>query len=193
MRSLAVHTVLWLAATIGAMSLTPAQRDALQRGEVLVDARPDAGAQGGEVHAAIQITASPARVFAVMTDCEAALRFVPHLRECVVLERDPQGRSEVIAHVSDLGWYMPASRYTFRATYDPPRTVEFAHVAGDFRENSGRWDLLPQPGGGATLVTYRVRVVPRAPVPEWVVRVALRRELPRLLEALRKYAEGPSP
>jgi ribosome-associated toxin RatA of RatAB toxin-antitoxin module len=185
------HVALVLLAAAGvADGLTPEQRTALQRRDVIVEASVDADSQGGDVRAAIRIDAPAARIYAAMTRCETALVYVPHLRECVVRERDPEGRFEVISHVSDLGWYMPASRYTFRATYDPPRSVDFVHVAGDFRENTGRWELVPVDGGRSTVVTYRVRVVPKVPVPQWVVRVVLRRELPRLLEALRGYVEA---
>jgi ribosome-associated toxin RatA of RatAB toxin-antitoxin module len=165
----------------------------LERREVVVDATIDAALGRGTVRAAIRIKAPADRVYAAMTNCEVALQFVPHLRECVVVDRDPQGRFEVISHVSDVGWFMPTSRYTFRAEYDPPRSIDFRHVSGDFRENEGRWELTPVDAGRATLVTYRVRVIPSIPVPQWAVRGVLKRELPKLLRALRDHCETARP
>lgn len=162
----------------------------LERREVVVDAQLDAALGRGAVRAAVRIEAPASSVYAAMTNCDVALQFVPHLRECVVVDRDPQGRSEVISHVSDVGWFMPESRYTFRADYDPPTSIDFRHVSGDFRENEGRWELVPVDSGRATIVTYRVRVIPSIPVPQWAVRRVLKRELPRLLRALRDHCEA---
>ncbi len=172
-------------------NLTPTQRAALARGDVLVEAVMDRTATGGNLRAAVQIGAPAARVYAVMMDCEAALRFVPHLQSCKVLERSADGRSAVIEHVSDLGWYAPRTRYAFRAEYDPPHSVDFRHVSGDFSENEGRWELIPIDQGRATIVTYRVRVVPKIAVPRWLVRATLKRELPDLLRSLRRFSEAP--
>jgi ribosome-associated toxin RatA of RatAB toxin-antitoxin module len=169
---------------------TVEQQAMLERREVVVDAEVDTAQRRGTVRAAIRIAAPPSRVYAAMTNCATALKFVPHLRECVVVERDPQGRSELISHVSDIGWFMPTSRYTFRAEYDPPKSIDFRHVAGDFRENEGRWELIPVDAGRATVVTYRVRVIPKIPVPQWAVRGLLQRELPKLLRALRDHCEA---
>jgi ribosome-associated toxin RatA of RatAB toxin-antitoxin module len=173
--------------------LSAAQRALLDQRQVVVDAEVDAAQRRGTVHAAIRIEAPPGQVYAAMTDCREALQFVPNLRECVVLERDPQGRSEVISHVSDIGWFMPSTRYTFRADYDPRRSIAFRHVAGDFRENEGRWELVADDDGRATIVRYWVRVVPNVPVPQWAVRGLLRRELPKLLQALRDHCEAADP
>lgn len=174
----------------GSSPLSAAQLARLGQREVVVEAEVDTALHRGTVHAAIRIEAPTGLVYAAMTDCGTALQFVPSLRECVVLERDATGRSEVISHVSDLGWFMPTTRYTFRAQYDPPRAIDFRHVAGDFRENEGRWELTPVDGGRATIVSYRVRVVPAVPVPQWAVRGLLRRELPKLLRALRDHCEA---
>lgn len=190
---LACAAALPLRAADAAFPRSASQNAMLERREVVVDAELDSALGRGTVRAAIRIAAPPSRVYAAMTNCETALTFVPHLRECVVIDRDPQGRFEVISHVSDVGWFMPTSRYTFRADYDPPRSVEFRHVAGDFRENEGRWDLIPVDAGRATLVTYRVRVVPTIPVPQWAVRGILKRELPKLLQALRDHCEAAGP
>jgi ribosome-associated toxin RatA of RatAB toxin-antitoxin module len=174
-------------------SLPAAQRALLDQRQVVVDAEVDAAQRRGTVLAAIRIEAPPGQVYAAMTDCREALQFVPSLRECVVLERDPQGRFEVISHVSDIGWFMPSTRYTFRADYDPPRSISFRHVAGDFRENEGRWELVAAANGRATIVRYQVRIVPNIAVPQWAVRGLLRRELPKLLQALRDHCEAADP
>jgi ribosome-associated toxin RatA of RatAB toxin-antitoxin module len=170
--------------------LTEADRAAIDRRDVPVQATavPDAGG-GQRIRAAVRIEAPPKRVFAVMTDCARALRYVPGLELCQVLSAAPDRQWEQIEHRAKPFWFLPASTYVFRAEYEPDRSVRFRHVRGDFSRNEGAWELLPLDSASATLVTYEVAAELRAPVPDWVVTRALRRELPRLLRALRDYAE----
>ncbi|MEO7773866.1 MAG: SRPBCC family protein [Steroidobacteraceae bacterium] len=170
--------------------LSPVQRVSLSRGEILVDADVNFERNRGDVRAAVRIAAPASTIFAVMTDCAAALKFVPHLQRCVVLETGPDRSWELVEHVVDLSWYIPRTRYVFRADYDPGHSVSFHQVRGDLRANEGLWEFVPEDAGTATIVTYRVHIVPRYYVPRWLVRSSLKRELPALLESLRRYCES---
>lgn len=176
-------------AGVPAWPLSDPQSAAVQAGEIVVVAtrEPD-GAQrrGAAVQAAVIVTAPVAQVFRVMTDCVDASSWVPHLVSCTVLERDQQGRWELIAHEVDYGWFAPRVSYVFRATYTDDSTVRFAHVSGDFEKNDGVWSLTPVSDGAATLVTYRVQSRPRIYVPDWLYERSVRAELPALLRALRE-------
>ncbi len=95
---------LCLAAAVRAEAWLPSSADrvALERREVVVHSaelpNQPASERGREVRAAIRIRASAARIFAAMTHCETALQFVPKLRKCVLIERDPQtGAAEILA------------------------------------------------------------------------------------------------
>ncbi|HPF25216.1 MAG TPA: SRPBCC family protein [Steroidobacteraceae bacterium] len=191
---------LCLAAAVRAEAWLPSSADrvALERREVVVHSaelpNQPASERGREVRAAIRIRASAERIFAAMTHCETALQFVPKLRKCVLIERDPQTGAEIIEHEVDYGWYAPAVNYTFRAEYEPNRSVTFTTVAGDLARNEGRWELTPLnpdpvTGEPDTLLTYRVVAVPRIRIPQSWVRASLTRELPRMLRALRDYTE----
>lgn len=178
--------LLLIAALLLAAPLTDAERARVLGGEVLV-ATDAAGSGGGGpqgARAAIRIAAPPGRVFAVMTSCEEALRFVPRLESCRVLETAADGSYELVEQVVNLRWYLPRIRFVFRADYSPPREVRISNVSGGLREHEGRWTLDPLEGGAATLVEYRVRVVPRYPVPQWLILATLKRDLPETLRAL---------
>ena len=191
---------LWSASAVQAEAWLPSSddREALQRREVVVHSeelpsQPESE-RGREVRAAIRIRASAEHIFSAMTDCKTALQFVPHLRKCVLLETDPTTGAETIEHEVDYGWYAPAINYTFRAEYEPNRSVTFTTVVGDLSRNEGRWELTPlnpdtATGESETLLTYRVIVVPRIRIPQSWVRASLTRELPRMLQALREYTE----
>lgn len=191
---LASATQLAVAAPDWALDAT--QRAALQRGEVVVVANESADSsearRAAVVRAAVRINAPAARVFSEMTDCKAALQYVPKMKRCVVLETSADGRSQVVEHEVDYGWFMPSVSYVFRADYVPNRSIDFRHLRGDFRENSGRWELTSD-GAEATILTYRVRMVPAFRVPQWLVRASLKRELPELLRVLRSRCELAEP
>lgn len=169
-------------------TLTPDERERLASGRIVTLADVDAF----EVQAAVLIAAPPERIFRTMTSCEQALEFVPHLEACRILERAADGSWAIVAHGVDFSWYLPRTDYVFRAEYEPPRRIRFAHVSGDLREHRGEWELEPVggPAAAATIVKYRVRVVPRFYVPRWLMRASLRRDLPRMLVALRERCEA---
>jgi len=163
----------------------------LDRREVLVPADPRHEREEGSFRAAIEIDASAERVFRTMTDCAQALKFVPHLTRCTVLETAPDGSWQTILHEVSYGWFMPRASYVFRAEYEPFERVRFSGVRGDFDENEGVWELMPRRDGAATVVTYRAQVLPRFYVPRWIALASLKRDLPALLLGLRARCEAP--
>jgi uncharacterized protein YndB with AHSA1/START domain len=163
----------------------------LDRREVLVPPATGADHNNGTFRAAIEIDAPAERVFRTMTDCAQALKFVPHLIRCTVLETAPDGSWQTILHEANYGWYMPRASYVFRAEYQPFERVNFSGVRGDFEENSGAWELVPRRDGAATIVTYCAQVLPRFYVPRWIALASLKRDLPVLMQGLRARSEAP--
>lgn len=177
-----------------AWTLAPAQREAAERGEIVIADSRDPAADGRDAaiaRAAVRIAASPDRVFDVMTDCAAAASWVPFMVHCRVLETQAGGAEQLIAHRVDYGWYAPQVDYVFRAHYEDRRQIRFANVSGDLLENDGLWSLELAADGTSTLVTYRVRVRPKFYLPQWLYLRGLRSEIPALLAALRARAEAP--
>jgi uncharacterized membrane protein len=174
----------------GAWRLSDADSAGVKRGEVVVVADVDRDRRGAEVHAAVEIAAPAEEIFRTLTDCTQALRFVPHLEHCEVLESAPDGSWQIVEHGVDHGWFAPKARYVFRAEYETFRRIRFSHVSGDLRENEGTWEFLPSADGTSTLVTYNARIAPRNYMPRWLLRSALRSDLPALLKGLRKTCES---
>lgn len=174
-------------------TLTDADVVRLHAGAVLVDSESRTERPPGEVRAAVQIRAPPERVFRTLTDCALALRFVPHLEHCAVLESSPDGTVQIVEQRVDPGWFIPSLYFVFRAELEPFRRIRFTHVRGDLRENRGEWTFQPTEDGTGTVVKYRVYVVPRVPVPQWLLRRTLRRDLPALLTGLRAQSESGHP
>lgn len=174
--------------------LTPAEVARVDRGEAVIRADLDAPQRRGTVRAAMLVNAPPEVVFAAMTHCDEALKYVPHLRRCRVLPESPGSESRLVEHEIDFGWYAPRIRYVFRADVVPDRRIEFHQVSGDFKTNEGVWEFEPRGGdaglGGRTLVRYRVSIDPPAYVPNWLARSSFRRELPKMLGNLREHCES---
>jgi uncharacterized protein YndB with AHSA1/START domain len=163
----------------------------LDRREVLLPPDPNHERGDGNFRAAIEIDAPAERVFRTMTDCAQALKFVPNLTRCSVLETAPDGSWQVILHEVSYEWFVPRASYVFRAEYEPFTRVRFSAVRGDFDVNEGVWELIARRDGAATVVTYRARVVPRFFVPRWLALASLKRDLPELLQGLRARCEAP--
>jgi ribosome-associated toxin RatA of RatAB toxin-antitoxin module len=132
-------------------------------------------------------------VFRTLTDCTEALRFVPHLKRCAVLDTAPDGSWQNVEQQVDYGWLAPRAQYVFHADYERFERIRFNTLRGDFHENRGVWVFRPVKDGKATLVTYEARVAPAFYVPRWMMRNMLRRDLPDLMRGLRTHSEATRP
>jgi ribosome-associated toxin RatA of RatAB toxin-antitoxin module len=168
--------------------LTEQEAGRLAGGEVVIRASLDASQRRGTVRAAMLIEAPPELVFQAMTQCADALEYVPHLRSCRVRSQSADGSERLVEHEVDFGWYAPRLRYVFRADLVPGRSIHFRQVRGDFKVNEGLWEF--EPAGSGTLVRYRVQIDPPGYVPNWLARSTFKRELPRMLAALRRHCEA---
>jgi uncharacterized protein YndB with AHSA1/START domain len=204
----AVAALLPLLATLVACMLPAVGRSADQSADWALSARELERVEGGaviaegevptdrtaaNVRAAIRIAASPEQVFRTLTDCARALRFVPHLKRCKVLETGPEGRWQNVEQQVDYGWLAPRASYVFHAEYEKYVRIRFSNLRGDFHENRGVWTFQPLDDGRATVVTYEARVAPAFYVPRWMMRNMLKRDLPDLMRGLRTQAEAVRP
>jgi uncharacterized membrane protein len=153
-----------------------------------VEVTTDAHGASGDVRASIEIAASPAVVWKVMTDCAAVPRLMVNVRSCRVIDRDPAGRWDVREQITNAS-LLPAVRTVLRSEYDYPRTVRFHRIDGDFKILEGSWLLEPLDGGAHTRVTYQSRMTAPFAAPGFIVRAVLRKDLPRTLGNLRAASE----
>ena len=162
-------------------------QESTQHGDIDVAVSLDAGEQSGSASASVRIHARREVVWSLITSCAEALRLVPGLKACDVMETAPDGTWQRIRHVMDYSWYAPKLRYEIRASYDEPSRVSIERISGDLARLRGSWQL--QPDGDDTIAHYAVDLAPGFWVPRWLVRGALRRDLPKMLRALRARAE----
>jgi hypothetical protein len=166
---------------------TDLAQESTQHGDIDVAVSLDAGEQSGSASASVRIHARREVVWSLITSCAEALRLVPGLKACDVVETAPDRTWQRIRQVMDYSWYAPKLTYEIRAWYDEPSRVSIERVSGDLARLKGSWQL--QSDGNDTIAHYAVDLAPGFWVPRWLVRGALRRDLPKMLRALRTRAE----
>lgn len=169
----------------------PAVQQRLAAGEVVLTTPSvvDSSHPRGQVRAAVLIKADPDAVWRVMTDCAQALKFVPGLRKCRLVQRAPDGSWADIEQEVRYSWLLPVVHYVFRAQYDRPHRIDFQRISGDLKEHHGTWVLTPEPAVGATLVEYEVYLEPGFWIPQFLVNRSLRKDLPAVLAGLREHVQ----
>ena len=185
MRTLFIFAVLLVS---GAARAAPFTADVSAGNDIAISVSLDSAEQTGSASATVRIHASRETVWSLITSCPESLRMVPGLEICDVLETAQDQSWQKIRHVMNYSWYVPKLTYVIRATYDRPAMVTIERISGDLRTLRGSWVLKSD--GDYTIAHYTVDLAPGFWVPHWVVRTVLRKDLPRMLRALRSRAEG---
>jgi ribosome-associated toxin RatA of RatAB toxin-antitoxin module len=182
--SLAIAFLLFASRLVSAADLA---QESAQQGDIQVAVSLDAAEQSGSANATIKIHARRQVVWSLITSCAEELNLVPGLVGCEVLETAPDGSTQRIRHKMNYSWYLPRLTFEVRASYDEPSRVTIERISGDLRVLRGSWRL--QSDGDDTIAHYTLDLAPGFWVPHWMVRSALRRDLPKMLRALRIRAE----
>jgi polyketide cyclase/dehydrase/lipid transport protein len=162
-------------------------QDLEQHGDIDMSVSLDSGGQSGRAAASVRIHAHPETIWPLLTNCAEALKLVPGLMSCEVVDTAPDGSSQLIRQSVDY-WLLPTLTYEIRASYDYPTRVSLERVAGDLRTLKCSWYL--QTDGDYTVAHYSLDLTPGIWVPHWMLRLALRHDLPKMLRELRTRAEA---
>ena len=180
-----VTTVSFAARSALASEFTSEAMATLAIGKAVAEVEEAPAPADGQILAAIDIPASPDRVWTVLLDCAGATSFMPSLRSCLILERGPGLTWDVREHRVQWTSFLPEMRSVFRSHYKQNVSIKFSRVEGDLAFLDGEWRLQPLPGGGGTRLIYDTRVGFHALVPGFMVRSALLDDIPKFLVTLR--------
>ena len=186
MRKLALVCV-GLLASVAAFGVELAQ-NAEPVGDIEVRVALDSTEQAGTASATVLIHAPPEFVWPLITNCKDALAIVPGLVACDVVDAAPDGSWQRIRHVLDYSWYVKKLTYVVMMQLEKPTRVSVERVSGDLQTMKVTWNL--QKVGDDTLVSYVIELAPGFWVPHWLVRLALKRDLPKMLRTLRTRAQA---
>ena len=138
---------------------------------------------------AIDVAAPPQAIWDVLTACQIAPEYVPNVQSCRKLEVLNNGRADLFVQVIKPAFFIPSFEHVFRLDYTPYTRIDVHRVSGPIAHMDGSWWLLPQQGGH-TLLVYNLALDPGFPIPRFFVRATLKRDLPKVLSAVRERAEA---
>ena len=164
--------------------LPPSVDALLAKGGVWAVSHPDPDRVSARVEAAIDIAATPQKVWRTMTDCRNAYRLITNLKSCRVVQGDMAQGWDVREHITK-GGLVPGLRIVFRSDYTAYSDISFKLVEGDLKVEQGEWRLVPLRNGTATRVIYRNRLALKLPVPQGLLADGLKKDTPRALIRLR--------
>lgn len=164
-------------------------RAALDAGTVLVTADRGERPQVVHVRVAALVDAPATAIWDVLRACQIAPEYVPNVVACRSLELVDGGTGELFVQTVKPAFFVPSFEHVFRLDYTPYTRIDVHRVSGPIAQMDGSWSLLPQQNG-EILLHYDISIDPGMPIPRFFVRATLKRDLPRLLEAVRERAEA---
>lgn len=137
--------------------------------------------------ASMDVRAPPEAVWAILSDCVNARRYMRELISCRILQR---GNGWDVREHRVRGWPLkPVLRNVSRITLEPNRRLIFRRVEGDWTRSDGEWRLTPIDGGRGTHVEYELDAAIPSPFPaSWTQSVLVGR-MRASLQDLRREAE----
>lgn len=162
-------------------------REALAAREIQVRTRRDGPTVIVEVVALID--ASPAAIWDVLTACEIAPEYVSNIVSCERLEVVDGGRAELFVQTVKPAFFIPRFEQVFRLDYEPYERIDVLEVSGPLERMEGRWWFLPG-AGDTVMLAHSLEVDPGFPIPRFLLRATMRRDLTTIMEAVRARAEA---
>jgi ribosome-associated toxin RatA of RatAB toxin-antitoxin module len=105
----------------------------------------------------VEIAATVQRCYDIAADWEHAPEWQESLKDVEVLERDKEGRPELVETESDAK--VKRVRTTLRASYEPPHAVRWVQEKGEVKSLEGAW-TFDELGEGRTRATYSLATDP---------------------------------
>jgi len=163
--------------------------DALGSGEV-VSRRGDESKGEVALDVAVLIDAERSSIWQALTECELAPQYVPDVLDCRLLEEVDDGRGRIYVQTVKPMFFLPKFEHVFRLSFFPPERVTIEGVAGGgiIEEMHGEWLIVTRPEGKIAVI-QSMRVEPAIPIPKVLVRAALKRNLTKVLSAVKERAE----
>jgi len=164
-------------------------RDAIAAREVQVFVERSDRPLTAEVKLAAEVDAQATAIWDVLKACEIAPEYVPNVQSCKKLEELDGGRAELFVQTVKPVFFLPTFEHEFRLDYTPYSRIDVNRVSGPIAHMQGTWWLVPEDNGRILLV-YELALDPGMPIPRFLVRATLKRDLPKVITAIRERAEA---
>ena len=173
----------------GQPDLAWVDRDAVAAREIMVETDRGTRPLTVVVKIAAEVDAPASAIWDVLRACEIAPEYVPNVVSCRRIEQLDDGRADLFVQVIKPIFFLPTFEHVFRLDYTPYTRIDVHRVSGPIEHMEGSWWLLPQENGRILLV-YQVALDPGLPIPRFLVRATLKRDLPKIVQAVRERAEA---
>ena len=167
-------------------------RDAIAAREIQVFVERSDRPLTAEVKLAAEVDAPATAIWDVLKACDIAPEYVPNVQSCRKLEELDGGRAELFVQTIKPVFFLPTFEHEFRLDYTPYSRIDVNRVSGPIARMQGTWWLLPEDNGRILLV-YELALDPGMPIPRFLVRATLKRDLPKVIAAVRERAEAAVP
>ena len=167
-------------------------RDAIAAREVQIFVERSDRPLTAELRLAAEVDAPATAIWDVLKACEIAPEYVPNVQSCTKLEELDGGRAELFVQTVKPVFFLPTFQHEFRLDYTPYSRIDVNRVSGPIAHMQGTWWLLPEDNGRILLV-YELALDPGMPIPRFLVRATLKRDLPKVIAAVRERAEAAAP
>lgn len=175
--------------------LSSAERHRLSRDEIVILKRErKVGKEAVMIEAAVLFRQSIGKVWALLSRTEDQIKYLREIKKILVLSKTPQeDKLEFTAQIL-------MKRIVFRVCHRFDEKNHFLSWSldkshsSDLKEFSGFWCLYPF-GESQTLARYGSQVIPRFPVPGFLLASLLKQDVRAALAATKKYIDegGKSP
>jgi hypothetical protein len=173
-------------------SLDWLDRDAIAAREIQVYVERSDRPSTVKIELAVEVDAAAAAIWDVLRACEISPEYVPNVQSCTKLEELDGGRAELFKQIIKPVFFLASFEHVFRLDYTPYTRIDVNRVSGPIAHLQGTWWLLPQ-SNGRILLVYELALDPGMPIPRFMVRATLKRDLPKVLAAVRERAEAAAP
>jgi ribosome-associated toxin RatA of RatAB toxin-antitoxin module len=167
-------------------------RDAIAAREVEIYVERSDRPLTAEVKLAVEVAAPATAIWDVLKACEIAPEYVPNVQSCKKLEQLDGGRADLFVQTIKPVFFLPTFEHVFRLDYTPYTRIDVNRVSGPIAHMQGTWWLVPEDNGRILLV-YELALDPGMPIPRFMVRATLKRDLPKVITAVRDRAEAAAP
>ena len=157
----------------------------LMRGEILLQiVRDEQPGVAARVTALFHTDAQA--IWDIIGYCKYEYIYMRGLKFCQMLEGNQFQMT--MRHRLRSSWYTPTLDFTFEAKREPGGDGEAHLIDGNLKILEGRWKFSPLADDNKVIVVHEIRIQPKLPAPEWLVRRNLQRDLPDMLACIRGLA-----
>ena len=174
----------------GEVSSTEAMK-LLHDGEIFVE-NVNTSSSGGSVRVQAMIFGDMQVMWDFIASCESNFLYVDGLRSCVILSvrTDSDSDTTTLSQSVKKSWVIPRMDFVINVRRQPLSRIDFELVEGDLAVMNGGWRFLQLKNEEAFILTHEIRVKPSFPVPRWLIRRSMRKDLPDMLACLRGLVDG---